>query len=591
MSNGTQISDMTDSLTVFPDGAFVPMVVETNTGGLVTTVNYRYNAGLYLAKLSTLAANGGAALIGTSDSITVQAALNARPTSAALAADGGAALIGHTGPLSGEVLQTQATIDNQAAVSFERFGGGPSASASANNAAWLLMMDAIDAGLAGMVQLYDGTYSISTALTFPTFARNFTMQGHGPARSIIRQTGANNNGITFPNGLNNTVTIRDLTIQGAGSGTSFSGTGIGIFQAYNGGNNDSFDLNLKNLTITNFGSHSIELLDTFTTSIVEVGINYCGGYGFIVGGNTLRMESCYVHNMAASQVAYRIFDGNATLITCNGVDTGDYWGRFGRSTLEANDLPALGANADSYPFVSLDGCNIEAYASVGLDLWNGVLDIGVNVANTSKDSATGVIGIRTRSESGRGFLGATPGLGSGGSWANGYGIHSANDFNPFALGLGIEETGSLTYWSEFNTTAQTCPLDSMTLVAGATYGKLWSHTRVTGSLGFATGAGGTATQSTDKSTAVEINKSTGEITMNNAALNAATIVSFTLTNSTIVAADQVVVQHISGGTVGAYTVTAAASSGAATIYVRNNTAGNLSEALVLKFSVIKAVTS
>ena len=30
--SGTQISDMTDCLTVFPDGAFVPMVVESNTG-------------------------------------------------------------------------------------------------------------------------------------------------------------------------------------------------------------------------------------------------------------------------------------------------------------------------------------------------------------------------------------------------------------------------------------------------------------------------------------------------------------------------------------------------------------------------------
>lgn len=70
--SGLQISDMTDSLTVFPDGAFIPLVVTSNTGGLVTTENYRYNAGLYLAKLSTLAAATGATLIGSAGPSTVQ---------------------------------------------------------------------------------------------------------------------------------------------------------------------------------------------------------------------------------------------------------------------------------------------------------------------------------------------------------------------------------------------------------------------------------------------------------------------------------------------------------------------------------------
>jgi hypothetical protein len=47
-------------------------------------------------------------------------------------------------------------------------------------------------------------------------------------------------------------------------------------------------------------------------------------------------------------------------------------------------------------------------------------------------------------------------------------------------------------------------------------------------IGYATGAGGTVTQATSKSTAVTLNTVTGAITMNNAALAAATIVSFTL---------------------------------------------------------------
>jgi hypothetical protein len=113
----------------------------------------------------------------------------------------------------------------------------------------------------------------------------------------------------------------------------------------------------------------------------------------------------------------------------------------------------------------------------------------------------------------------------------------------------------------------------------------------TAGIGYATGAGGAVTQATSKSTGVTLNKITGQITMNNAALAAGTIVSFVLTNSTIAATDLVLIEHISGGTVGGYTVTAGAAAGSATLSVRNNTGSSLSEALVLQFVVIKAVTS
>jgi hypothetical protein len=110
--------------------------------------------------------------------------------------------------------------------------------------------------------------------------------------------------------------------------------------------------------------------------------------------------------------------------------------------------------------------------------------------------------------------------------------------------------------------------------------------------GYSTGAGGTVTQATSKSTAVTLNKLTGEITMNAAQLAAATIVTFTLNNNTLVAGDQIICSHHATGTFGAYTVNARVTgSGAASIAVRNNGAAALSEAIVIKFSVIKAVTA
>jgi len=110
-------------------------------------------------------------------------------------------------------------------------------------------------------------------------------------------------------------------------------------------------------------------------------------------------------------------------------------------------------------------------------------------------------------------------------------------------------------------------------------------------LGFYTGAGGTITQATSKATTFVLNKQCGVITTAGDILNAATIVSATFTNSKIAATDAVIVNHVSGGTLGAYTINIAPGAGTATLTLRNNTAGNLTETLVLNFVVIKGVSS
>lgn len=112
-----------------------------------------------------------------------------------------------------------------------------------------------------------------------------------------------------------------------------------------------------------------------------------------------------------------------------------------------------------------------------------------------------------------------------------------------------------------------------------------------GGLGYKTGAGGTVTQITSKATTVVLNTICGQITMNNAALLASTTVAFTLTNSTIAATDVILFNHVSGGTVGSYLINGQCAAGSATVDVRNISLGNLSEAVVLTFIVIKAVTS
>jgi hypothetical protein len=113
----------------------------------------------------------------------------------------------------------------------------------------------------------------------------------------------------------------------------------------------------------------------------------------------------------------------------------------------------------------------------------------------------------------------------------------------------------------------------------------------TGKQGYATGSGGAVVQSSSKATGVTLNKSNGQITMDAASLSAATIVSFTLTNSVIEAGDIIVMNHISGGTLGAYIFNASTAAGSASINVSNWTSGALAEAIVIRFAVIKVVSA
>lgn len=120
----------------------------------------------------------------------------------------------------------------------------------------------------------------------------------------------------------------------------------------------------------------------------------------------------------------------------------------------------------------------------------------------------------------------------------------------------------------------------------------FKSTSASAGIGYATGAGGAVTQATNKSTGVTLSKVCGAITMNNASLADATTVSFTVTNTAVAATDNVIVNHSSAGTAGSYLVWAdSIGAGSFKINVRNVSGGSLGEAIVLTFSVIKAVAA
>jgi hypothetical protein len=106
-------------------------------------------------------------------------------------------------------------------------------------------------------------------------------------------------------------------------------------------------------------------------------------------------------------------------------------------------------------------------------------------------------------------------------------------------------------------------------------------------LGYTAAAQGTVTQATSKSTGVTLNKSAGQITLNNASLAATTTVTFTLTNSLLSANDIVILSIASGGTAGAYNAyVSGLAAGSVVLALRNVTAGALAEAVVLNFAIL-----
>ena len=106
-------------------------------------------------------------------------------------------------------------------------------------------------------------------------------------------------------------------------------------------------------------------------------------------------------------------------------------------------------------------------------------------------------------------------------------------------------------------------------------------------IGYGTAAQGTVTQATDKSTGVTLNKSSGRITMNNAALASNTAASFTLTNNLISTNDVIITNVSGGGTAGAYTTyVSSMTAGSAVITLRNLSAGSLSEAVIVNYAII-----
>lgn len=115
-----------------------------------------------------------------------------------------------------------------------------------------------------------------------------------------------------------------------------------------------------------------------------------------------------------------------------------------------------------------------------------------------------------------------------------------------------------------------------------------------GGLGYGTGSGGTMLQGSSfgKQTSVTFNKTSGRVTMNNASLAAGSTVSFSLNNNNVGIADCIVVTFWGSVNCGNYNIWAVNNGGGVVqVYLRNISAGNLSDAVEFNFTVIRGSTT
>jgi hypothetical protein len=110
----------------------------------------------------------------------------------------------------------------------------------------------------------------------------------------------------------------------------------------------------------------------------------------------------------------------------------------------------------------------------------------------------------------------------------------------------------------------------------------------TGGIGYGTGAGGTATQITSRTTGVTLNKITGAITLVSAAGSAAWQ-SFTVTNSAVAATDTIICNQVSGTDLNMIHVTNIVAGSFRISFA--TTGGTTVETPVFRFTVLKSVSA
>lgn len=271
--------------------------------------------------------------------------------------------------------------------------------------------------------------------------------------------------------------------------------------------------------------------------------------------------------------------------------------------------PARLIDVTSNPTITVPGTGTSGHVVPFLDgnnTWSGTNTHSANVTFNSTSTFSGVATMTSPVINSPTMT--TPVLGTpiSGTLTNAAGLPIATGVSGLAAGVAsflatptsanlrtamTDETGTGANVFATTPTLVTPILGVATATSVAATGALTSSSSTAG-VGYATGSGGTVSQATNKSTAVSLNALNGTVTMNAAALGASTSVSFSINNTTVANEDFANVCIASGATAGSYQLTVdACAANLIRVHLRNTSAGSLSEAVVIKFMVIKGANS
>jgi len=157
-----------------------------------------------------------------------------------------------------------------------------------------------------------------------------------------------------------------------------------------------------------------------------------------------------------------------------------------------------------------------------------------------------------------------------------------------AISSGIDENLTIDAKGAGTVTINGTATGGITLNTATTAANSLKSSHATAGLGYGTGAGGTVSQATSRTTGVTINKVSGTITLTSAA-GSTTPATFTVTNSAVAATDVIVLSQKSGTDLYHLLVTAV---GAGSFNITAFTTGGTTiETPEINFAVIKAVAA
>ena len=227
-----------------------------------------------------------------------------------------------------------------------------------DTAAFVAAVTAINAS-GGMLRIPAGTYLVDAG-TVAITSNGITIEGDGPNVTILKSRTNTAGQIVLDTASSalHTVTIKDLTLEGFGSGASNNGITVS-------GANTPFNIRFSNIRILSFTGRGIydtagmfqSRLDNVVVSQAATGNNAID----VLGSNDLLIQNCYVTVTGNSTAAYRIHSGRPTLISNNGINPGSTsasWAVFGDNLAEDG--------ADRYVFAVMIGNNLEDFTDNGV---------------------------------------------------------------------------------------------------------------------------------------------------------------------------------------------------------------------------------